>query len=184
MNTKILSHRSLSVLLTTILLLMVLPVTAVFAASAGPNYPGTAVTDGGTGDPWTAPGGNLVSALSADDGTTTSVSISSAANGAESLNMTNFGFSIPTDATVTGITVEINRWASTGTGVRDETVQLLRGSAVGTDMASATDWPADTNTVGYYGGSTELGGPLGRCPDHNPIRLDLDVARYSGANAL
>ena len=41
MKTKSLSQRSLAVLLTTILLLVAIPATAVFAAAAGPLSAGT-----------------------------------------------------------------------------------------------------------------------------------------------
>jgi hypothetical protein len=154
MKSKFLSQRSLTVLLTTILLLVAIPVASVFAVTSGPNYPGTATNGGGGGSAWTASAaGTIVAALGADGGTTVSASTDT-----QDLNMTNFGFAIPTNATITGISVEMNRWAS-GSGVRDNQVQLLGGSAAGTDQAiTGTDWSTNNTTVVPYGGSTDLWG--------------------------
>ncbi|HJS20460.1 MAG TPA: Ig-like domain-containing protein, partial [Anaerolineales bacterium] len=156
MKTKSFTHRSLTVVLTTILLLVAIPVASAFAATSGPNYPGTAATSGGTGDAWAASSGTLVSALGADDDVTASVTLTTAAS--QNLDMTNFGFSIPTDATINGISVEMNRWASAG-NVSDDTVQLFKaGSLVGEDKAADGNWDTVTSTVVTYGGASDLWG--------------------------
>ena len=146
MKTKTFSKRSLKVILITILLLVAIPVTAALAASVGPSYPGTASSGGGVGSTWLPSAGTIVAALGADGGATVSADTST-----ENLNMTNFGFSIPATATITGISVEINRWAS-GSSVQDNQVQLLRGSAVGSDRSSGIDWSTNNSTVVTYGG--------------------------------
>jgi hypothetical protein len=140
--------------MTTILLLLAFPAAAVFAATSGPGYPGTAATVDGTGEPWIIPGGSLA----ADDGSGASVTFTAAADGAEDLHATNFGFSLPTDATIHGITVEINRWASATKVIRDENIQLLGGTADGDNKASIDDWTNNQSDLASYGGASDTWG--------------------------
>ena len=128
MKTKYFSKRSFKVVFMTILLLVALPVTTALAGSSGPNYPGTAATVTGPGDPWAASSGTLVTALGADGGETAQVSLASNCD-SENLNMTGFGFSLPSDATITGISVEMNRYSSTS-GVQDLTVRLFKAGTL------------------------------------------------------
>jgi hypothetical protein len=66
---------------------------------------------------------------------------------------------IPSDATVTGITIYIERKASKNTGgvfVDDNRVRLVKGGTIqATDKASASVWPT-TDTATSYGGSSDL----------------------------
>ncbi len=70
------------------------------------------------------------------------------------LTIQNFGFSIPTTATICEIRVEVER-SATGLGVLgskvvDHSVRLLKnGSAFGTDLASSATWPGSDATVTY-----------------------------------
>jgi hypothetical protein len=184
MKTKTFSKHSFKVLLITILLLVAIPVTTALAAASGPNYPGTPASGGGAGDTWGASSGTLATALGADGGTTASVTLTASTNGAENLDMTNFGFSIPTTATITGISVEMNRWSSSATGLRDETVRLLKGSAVGNNKASATDWNTVQTTVVMYGSSSDVWGTTWTPAEVNNSNfgVTLDVDRDNGGN--
>lgn len=73
----------------------------------------------------------------------------------------NFGFSIPSGASIDGIEVAIERKSSHNTDVNnvmDETVRLLKaGSPIGDDKASGTRWP-QTESAANYGNATDLWG--------------------------
>jgi hypothetical protein len=70
------------------------------------------------------------------------------------LTVQNFGFSIPSSATICEIHVEVERSASglgiLGTSVTDKSVRLLKnGSLYGNDLASGAAWPGSDGTVTY-----------------------------------
>jgi hypothetical protein len=182
MKTKYFSKRSFKVVFMTILLLVALPVTTALAGSTGPNYPGTAATGGGNGDLWSASIGSLVAALGADGGETAQVTLAS--NGdSENLNMTGFGFSLPGDATITGISVEMNRYSSTS-GVQDVTVRLFKaGTLVGDNKPAAGTWPIATNTVATYGGSSDLWGTTWTPAQINASNFGVTLDVTNGASA-
>jgi hypothetical protein len=181
MKTKSITNRSVAVLLSTILLLVAIPVTRALAGSSA-KYPGTAVTGGGTGSAWSASSGSLVSALGADGGPTANNSLSSY-GGSENLNMTGFGFSIPSDATITGISVDMNRYASS-TGPQDLTVQLYKGGVLsGSNKAISGNWSTSTSTVATYGGSSDLWGTTWTPAQINDstFGVTLDVSNSSSS---
>ncbi|MCX6226379.1 MAG: hypothetical protein NTV01_16795 [Bacteroidia bacterium] len=114
---------------------------------------GTNVTGVGT-VAWTNPE-NIVS----NDNTYATVAVTGGAI-SNYLQATNFGFSIPPEATSSGITVTIGRFESglgTGNDVRDSYVQLIKGGTVGgTNLAvTGTEWPTSEGVATYGGtGST------------------------------
>jgi Tfp pilus assembly protein PilX len=72
------------------------------------------------------------------------------------LDVTGYGFSIPSTAIVVGIRVEVERSASAATSIEDVDVLLLKaGAPAGSDKASTTDWPTSDSTR-TYGGSGDL----------------------------
>lgn len=74
------------------------------------------------------------------------------------LKVTNFGFTIPTDATITGITVSIERSSNTLNGTHDDSIRLVKGDVIsGNDKATAAQWPT-SDAVATYGSSTDLWG--------------------------
>ena len=79
------------------------------------------------------------------------------------LKATNFGFSIPTGATVDGITVEIEKkslfYTSGQDYNRDYDIELVKGGVISSNNKAdtATDWPA-TDTYTSYGSSSDLWG--------------------------
>lgn len=71
---------------------------------------------------------------------------------------TNFGFSIPSGATIDGVEVLAERKTSTGTRGKDQTVSLIKGGTVsGNNKASATAYTT-TDVQVTYGGPTDLWG--------------------------
>ena len=185
MNTKNLKNRSLTAVLTAILLMIAIPTTTALASTLGPNYAGTAATGGGSGVSWMAISSTLVDALGADGGTAAQSFLGSSDN-SENLNVTNFGFSIPAGATIDGISVEMNRFANSnngGNGVRDTVVQLYKGaSLVGDNKAlTTTTWPTSSTSVVTYGGATDLWGTTWTPEEINASNfgVTLDVTNTS-----
>jgi hypothetical protein len=124
-------------------------------ATAGPLFVGTGANfnDGGT-TAWTNPT-NVQG-----DTTGTAATVSPPANGntSQRLRASNFGFSIITGATITGIMVEIEQSAANNSRHRWNSVQLLiAGSETGTDLSDAS---SITTTKGFktFGSSSELWG--------------------------
>lgn len=106
---------------------------------------GTATnTDGGGGtgtDPWLNPTNAL-----AQDGTYTACTLSSNLDNSDYLDLTNFGFEIPSTATILGIKVEYDVYAS-ATGVREDMIRLIKGgTAQGTNKSDEEDWPLALRT--------------------------------------
>ncbi len=100
---------------------------------------------------WTNPG-----YITANDNSYALASLSNSTS--HYLRATNFGFSVPSNAIITGITVNIGRYAS-GNNVADADVLLLKNGAVtGTDKAiTGTAWPtAEANQA--YGSVVDLWG--------------------------
>lgn len=121
-------------------------------ATQGPNAGGTFVTTGAS-FAWINPSNAAVSDNVYTTQTTSAVS-------AQSLQCTNFGFSIPAGATINGITVGIERKSSNATnpGCSDQTIQLMKaGSVTGSNKASGTNWPTTEATLSY-GGVADLWG--------------------------
>lgn len=74
------------------------------------------------------------------------------------LKATNFNFTIPNDATITGVTLSVIRHSTVGSTLNDNSVRLVKGGIIsGNDKASATSWPT-SDAPATYGSSTDLWG--------------------------
>jgi hypothetical protein len=118
-------------------------------AQTSTRYPGTVSAPALGGDTW-----NDVTNMAADDNALATCDVSSSGN-SDIVTLTNFGFSIPVGATVNGITVEIERKASSGAQCRDTVVRLMKSGATGSNKAVASNWPTSL-TVATYGGAADL----------------------------
>jgi len=124
--------------------------------SQGPLYPTTAVEDNSFGaNTWS---GTTETNVTADDGTY------ALGNGPGAptvyIKATGFGFTIPPNSTILGISVEVEkREAAADQNSVDGSVRLYRNNAlVGTDKAdTVTEWPL-VDTIFTYGSSTDLWG--------------------------
>ncbi len=156
MKTNSFTKRSLAVVLTTILLLVALPVTSVLAVASPTNYAQTGADLTGVGTvTWATPdnldsNNNVYATADVAGGGTTITHY---------LRASNFGFAIPAGSTIDGVTVEIGRFSSGGSSpfIRDYQVKLVNGSAtiVGNNKAvTATDWPT-TEANATYGGAAD-----------------------------
>ena len=110
--------------------------------------------DRSSGPSWSNPG-NITTALAPF----TTVSLGNSAS--DYLQATNYGFNIPTNATIKGIQVTINRQSNSnnsGQSIHDDVVQLIKGGVItGGDKATSADWPT---TLGQatYGAVNDLWG--------------------------
>jgi hypothetical protein len=126
-------------------------------ATQGPLYPGTILTEIGPSgdDDWLNP-----TNVGADDGTEAQITAATfdAADTSYRLHVRNFGFTIPTGATIDGIVVEIDRRCFAG-AAQDAEVRIYdeAGVLVGDDKQTATAWPA-TLGIATYGSSSDKWG--------------------------
>lgn len=96
------------------------------------------------------------------------------------LNATNFSFSIPVNATIKGILVEIEKRGSQNYGyIYDNSVRLRKASGlVGDDLAKLEDeWPLSATYISY-GSSTELWGTSWSYSDINNIAFGVSIQNW------
>lgn len=127
-------------------------------SAAGPNASGTQADDSAVGTlTWSSPS----SAVSSNNGyATAGHSTASTVRQTHYLKVTNFGFAIPSGATINGVTVAVERMASeTGLSFTvDAVLSLVKGGTVsGNNKAdTSTHWSAE-KTISY-GGAADLWG--------------------------
>ena len=128
-----------------------------FAASPGSQGPnncgtGSGVNRGGT-QAWTWPQDIAIS------GSYPAFILLPHPGDSDYLVATNFGFSVPSNATIKGISASFSRYADNPNVILDLFIQLTKNgtSPIGTDHSSGTAWPT-TAAVASYGGSTDLWG--------------------------
>jgi hypothetical protein len=105
---------------------------------------------------WTNPGN-----VTADDNVVTTASLTSTNTTSHYLKATNYfsGTPVPSDATVLGITVEVDRRNSGGGNCKDNVVSLVLGGTVsGDNKAAAGNWPTTALTYATYGSASDLWG--------------------------
>jgi hypothetical protein len=125
-------------------------------STTGATSPGTGSNVAGIGTiDWSNP-----TRITANDNSYATVVV----NGSTSryLRATNFGFAIPSTATIIGITAEIRRFQNNtggGNDVRDVEVKLLKSTGlVGTNLAATgTEWPTNEQAA-TYGSNSNLWG--------------------------
>ena len=124
-------------------------------ASQGPQFPATAVTSAVSGqihEDWLN-----INNIKVADGVEAQITADTFDSPDVSFRIRarSFGFTIPLDATITGIVVEVNRRCFAG-AARDFNVRLTddTGTAVTGGKESATAWPG-TLTVQTYGGAAD-----------------------------
>ena len=130
---------------------------AIFGqVNVGPNNATSGVNVTGIGTvAWTNPGNAL-----ANDNSFATIAVNNATS--NYLQTSGYGFSIPSDATITGILVTIGRFQNTtagGNDIRDTEVRLLKsGTVTGSNLAvTGTEWPT-TEGAATYGSTSNLWG--------------------------
>ncbi len=148
-------------------------VAATSITSSGPNSPGT-VTDV---DLFGAPAwSNPSNATSSNDSYAT---ITLGDGGiSDFLQATNFGFAIPSGATISGIKAEVERSKSGIGECHDLVVRIVKGGVIGsTDRALADSWPT-SDAYASYGGSSDLWGETWTRTDINASNFGFAIAAY------
>lgn len=132
--------------------------------SVGPRYPGTASSYANAGTSENAEAWVNPTNVGADDGSEATITAATydSPDISQILVASNFGFTIASDATINGITVEIERRDQAIGAASDNRVQLGKGTAfanlVGNNKAdTATDWPTAV-AIATYGSSSDLWG--------------------------
>lgn len=135
----------------------------------GPNF-GSSASGSGSPDTWDNP-----TNVFANDGTWSTCDLEGS-DQSELLEVTGFGFAVPGGDTILGIQVDIERSASVGSTVTDDTVQLVQGGAgKGSDKADlVTNWPT-TDTVKTYGGAADLWGASWSPSDINLSAFGISI---------
>lgn len=135
-----------------------LPLPYVLDPSSGPNNPGTSADDSSVGTvAWDAASITANNASTQNDVYIFATTLSGAQT--HYLKVTNFAFSIPTNATIDGIVVEVDKYVSAFAAL-DASVRIIKGGTIGSaDKSAAGTWAsADTDTYTSYGGVSDLWG--------------------------
>ena len=166
---------------------------SVSATDAGPNFPGTVVSDASNGGSyaWSNPGNaqsnDGVCAVSFADG-----------RGTQYLKATNFGFSIPAGSTIDGIRVYVERrrlvpCVNNGDGgscnINDLTISLIYGTGptFSSNNPSATSWPGIpgcNGTVETYGSTSNLWGLSLLPSDISDVNFGIVIAAVNDASLV
>lgn len=133
-----------------LIVLLILFVPVAFGDSQNFNV-GTGTDGGGGGAAWSSPNNITIS------GQRTSAVVAKSGGFSNNLFSTNFGFSIPSGATIQGVQVYFTK---TSTGILSDTVDngifLLKAGVIsGSDHSNNTYWSDGT---AIYGGSSDLWG--------------------------
>jgi len=162
---------------STLLASSILIPTAGTLDSQGPNSPDSVVNASGSGGSveWKDP-----SYAKSSDDKHAKATASPTGGYTVYLKATDFGFSIPSGATINGIKVEIERHANYNTDkiwVKDWKVYLLKnGNTVGDNKAdTATKWPT-SDAYKTYGGSSDLWGTSWSPSDINNANFGVVLA--------
>ncbi|HXB09185.1 MAG TPA: T9SS type A sorting domain-containing protein [Puia sp.] len=162
--------------------------------TTGATNPGTAADVALTGASftWNNPNG----ALSAGGSAASSATLPSVNTGTtDDLQLTNFGFSIPTGSTIDGIEVDITRLQSSGLSltvlgttingsVNDNIVQLIGPGVSSVNKASATAWPAASGTAVYGSSSDDWGTTMWTAAMVNSATFGVDISANINGGAL
>ena len=159
---------------------------ADITGTEGPTFAGTGTNVTGVGTvAWSSPGniisdggGSATASKGTPDGTVTT----------NYLQGTSFGFNIPSGATINGIQVSINRFASVSAGsdnVQDNVVSLIKaGTVTGDNKSAAGNWATATTTVASYGGASDLWGTTWTPAQINAsdfgVALSVNITRDNG----
>jgi hypothetical protein len=121
---------------------------------------------------WTNPGN---AGASDNSYATCSLSISAQSH---YLKATNFGFSIPTEATIAGIVVEIERNGTSPPpppGISDNRVRIVKGGTIGSTNKTDGNWPS-SDAYSTYGADDDLWGETWTPADINASTFGVAIS--------
>lgn len=159
----------------------------VIGQTVGPNSPGNGSSVNTGGPAWNNPNN-----ITASDDSWASVSVSDT-QASDALVATNFGFAIPSNATIDGITVTVERYTSFGinfspfyfTYVIDATIRLTKDGTnpVGNDKAIGTSWSWFGDASATYGGPADLWGTTWTYSDINSGNFGVYIQAICGGGS-
>ena len=144
-------------------------------ADTGLTICGTGANDSGTGSvAWSNP-----TNITADTGNYANVDDNSTTS--QLLEATNFGFSVPDGATINGIQIMYDIWATDNLDPEYLQSHLMKaGTPVGNNIPSPGTSIPSSRTDDYYGGATELWGTTWTASDINNtnfgVQLQVEMA--------
>lgn len=148
--------------------------TDALYVGTGANY-----NDGGT-TAWTNP-----TNIQGDTTSTAATCAPGSTNGntSQRLRATNFGFNIPSTATIDGITVKVEQVSGTNNRNRWHTVQLLKAGAETGNNLSDSSAINSSKTIKTFGSSSNLWGATLSASDVNNtgFGVSFKIERYGGA---
>lgn len=145
-------------------------------ASAGPNSPGTASTSIYGNYDWTNPS----NALSADAVYTVASSGAATSGSSYKLNVTNFGFSIPSTGgnAIQGFVIEVKCYSTTvNSALPTNDVYLIGGTGTAANLDTGAAYPT-SNAYLTYGSATELGGKTWTIANVNSSAFGVAIAAF------
>lgn len=119
------------------------------ASQEGPLDPTAAVNDASIGSrAWSG-----VTKVFAEDNQYAEISAMIGGQVSNYLVTSGFGFNLPSTATITGIKVEVRRWALSGVGIEDNEMRLMKSGAPSgaIKLAPGGKWTKDQSYVAYGG---------------------------------
>jgi hypothetical protein len=146
-------------------------------ATQGPLNAGTAADDTSVGTvAWTTPDNGK-----ATDGIFTTFVGASATS--HYLKLTNFGFTIPSGATINGITASVLRKASGANVTKDSNLKLVNsaGTIGGTDKADTSTFYPTSLTAASYGSSSDLWGAAWTSADINNSNFGIALSAVNAS---
>ena len=92
------------------------------------------------------------------------------------LKATDFRFTVPLDATVNGITVEIERSTTVVASLVDNSVKIVKGGTIGgTEKAAGGNWP-NADAYASYGSASDLWGQAWTPVDINASNFGVAIS--------
>ena len=124
---------------------------------------------------------SVANALLSDDVRSTAVLL--LGESSHYLAVTGFRFAIPADATVLGITVDVERSTTVATSITDNSLRLLKaGVPAGDNKASGAQWPT-SDAYASYGSASDLWGTTWTPAEVNASDFGVGISAVAGVAA-
>lgn len=154
------------------------------SGTPGPFFPTTVTQTSSGATAWVNP-----TNIEANDGNVANAPTIPAGGHSESLLASGFGFTIPSTATIYGISATISKAMRGSTFIVDNVVELLKaGVGVGISRGDAvTQWPVTATTIctpANYGGSTDLWGTTWTPADINNTNFGIAIGAQNIAASI
>lgn len=174
-SSRVIFHGTIMVTII-VMSLVFLPVSTALAFTAGPKEAGAGANVGGAGSvDWVDP--NAITSPGTPYATAVLTKNSRYTN---YLQGTNYSFSIPDSATITGIEVVINHMSSgNNPSIYDNIVSLVKAGVITLDnKAALTPWLKGSFSTSTYGSSIDLWGSTWTPADINDPNFGVALAAY------